>query len=273
MRTEVAQSGAAGQGAGVRLAVIDSGVHANHPHVGGVAGGVAVDGTGHVSGDFVDRIGHGTAVMAAIREKAPQAECHAVRIFDTRLSASAATLLAAIDWAISERMHIINLSLGTSNRAHAAAFEAAVSRAVAAGVAVVAARDDDGVRWLPGCLPGVVQVQVDWNCPREHVQVARVEGEVVFRASGFARPIPGVDPRHNLHGVSFAVANVSGVLARAFSAARPSAMRDPVGCLERYVGGREGREWQEGLVGQEGLERLKGLERLEGLEGLEGREG
>ena len=74
-------------------------------------------------------------------------------------------------------MHLINLSLGTSNRAHAGAFEAAVSRAVTAGVAVVAARDDEGVRWLlAGCLPGVVQVQVDWNCPREHVQVARVEG-------------------------------------------------------------------------------------------------
>ena len=61
----------------------------------GVAGGVAVDGTDIVSGGLLDRIGHGTAVIAAIREKAPQAECHAVRIFDTRLSASAATLLAA----------------------------------------------------------------------------------------------------------------------------------------------------------------------------------
>ena len=103
--------------------------------------------------------------------------------------------------------------------------------------------------WLPGCLPGVVQVQVDWDCPREHVQVARVDGEVVFRASGFARPIPGVDPRHNLHGVSFAVANVSGLLARALSVAPPSAVRDPIGRLERYVGGHEG---QVGLVGQTG---------------------
>ena len=74
-------------GAGVRVAVIDSGVHADHPHVGGVAGGVAIDGVGHVSGDFVDRIGHGTAVTAAIREKAPAADCYAVRVFDTRLSA------------------------------------------------------------------------------------------------------------------------------------------------------------------------------------------
>ena len=70
------------------IAVIDSGVHADHPHVGGVAGGVAIDAAGRVSGDFVDRIGHGTAVMAAIKEKAPAADCYAVRIFDTRLAAS-----------------------------------------------------------------------------------------------------------------------------------------------------------------------------------------
>ena len=35
-----------------------------------------------------------------------------------------------------------------------------------------------------------------------------------FRASGYPRPIPGVSPELNLHGVSFAAANVSGFLAR-----------------------------------------------------------
>ena len=29
-------------GKGVRVAVIDSGVHASHPHIGGVAGGVTI---------------------------------------------------------------------------------------------------------------------------------------------------------------------------------------------------------------------------------------
>src|SRR5215213_5593753 len=58
MRTDVVTPGAARLGAGIRIAVIDSGVHADHPHVGGVAGGVAIDAVGHVSRDFVDRIGH-----------------------------------------------------------------------------------------------------------------------------------------------------------------------------------------------------------------------
>ena len=183
-----------GDGRGISIAVIDSGVHEGHPHVGYIAGGVAVDASGGVSSDYVDRIGHGTAVMAAIREKAPAAACYAVRIFDQRLSASAATLLAAIDWAVSARVHVINLSLGTSNATHAPAFEAAVARASEAGVTIVSARDDDGVEWLPGILPGVLPVQVDWTCARDHFHSVHVGPTKVFRTSGFARPIPGLKP-------------------------------------------------------------------------------
>ena len=59
---------------GARVAVVDSGVHAAHPHVQGVSAGIGIDGEGREHADFVDRLGHGTAVAAAIREKAPRAE-------------------------------------------------------------------------------------------------------------------------------------------------------------------------------------------------------
>jgi hypothetical protein len=55
------------------VAIIDSGVYAAHPHVGSVAGGIAIDQNGHEHDDYADRLGHGTAVAAAIREKAPDA--------------------------------------------------------------------------------------------------------------------------------------------------------------------------------------------------------
>lgn len=221
-------------GRGVRVAVIDSGVNADHPHVNGVAGGVAIDAAGRVSGDYVDRIGHGTAVMAAIKEKAPGAECYAVRIFERRLSTSAAALVAAIDWATDHDVHVINLSLGTSNPAHAPALRAAVERARAAGVAIVSASDDDGIAWLPGSLPGVIGVQVDWECPRDQFRIVRAGTEVVFRASGFARPIAGVDPRMNLHGVSFAVANITGFLVGSMDRSEHGG-RDPMTILAQLA--------------------------------------
>ena len=75
----------------VRIAVIDSGVNPAHPHIARVDGGWPEN-------DFLDRLGHGTAVMAAIQEKAPDAEYFAARMFDRELRTNIDTLLAAIQW-------------------------------------------------------------------------------------------------------------------------------------------------------------------------------
>ena len=87
--------------------------------------------------------------------------------------------------------------------------------AVARGVVLVAAGEDEGVRWLPGSLPGVVAVQLDATCPRHEYRVTGVNGSTVFRASGLPREHPDVPPERNLSGISFAVANMSGFVARA----------------------------------------------------------
>ena len=102
----------------VRVAVIDSGVHANHPHIGGVAGGIGIDDAGRAHDDYVDRLGHGTAVAAAIREKAPAAEIFAIKVFDRELAATGVALVAAFERAIEQGAHLINLSLGTQNADH-----------------------------------------------------------------------------------------------------------------------------------------------------------
>jgi subtilisin family serine protease len=198
----------------VRVAVIDSGVYATHPHVGGVAGGIAIDDHGRLHADYLDRLGHGTAVTAAIKEKAPEAELYAVKVFDRVLSTSIMTLVAAIDWAASAGIQLANLSLGTARLEHEGALRAAIERAGERGLTIVAARDDAGVRWLPGSLPGVVPVQLDWSCPRDAYRVVDIGGTSVFRGSGFARPIDGVSPDRNLNGISFAVANITGLIAR-----------------------------------------------------------
>lgn len=203
-------------GRGVRVAVIDSGVHSGHPHVGVVEGGVSFGADGARGVDAVDRLGHGTAVAAAIGEKAPEATLIPVKVFDRELRATVDALVAAIDWAVEARVHLINLSLGTANAAHESRLTAALARAMKADVCLVAAAEQDGTRWLPGSLPHAIGVTLDWTCPRDQAD-ARVGDDggtrrVAFRASGYPRPIPGVPPERNLKGVSFAVANVTGLL-------------------------------------------------------------
>lgn len=198
----------------VRIAVIDSGVHASHPHVGGVAGGIGIDEHGAPHADYVDRLGHGTAVTAAIREKAPEADIFAIKVFDRELAATGVALVAACEHALASGAQIVNLSLGTQNIDHEPALTGVVRTLRAGGAVVIAAGEQDGIRWLPGSIPGVWAVRLDWTVPREALRVDHLsERGAVFRASGYPRPIPGVPPERNLKGLSFAVANVTGIVA------------------------------------------------------------
>ena len=198
----------------MRVAVIDSGVHAAHPHIQGVAGGIGIDASGATHDDYVDRLGHGTAVTAVIREKAPAAEIFALKVFDRELRTTGDALVAAIRWARENGAHVANLSLGTTNLSHEDALASEVQAALSIGMLVVAAAPQPDTRWLPGALPGAIAVDLDMSLPRDRFEVVMPNDQQLrVRASGYPRPIPGVPPERNLKGISFAVANASGLLA------------------------------------------------------------
>jgi subtilisin family serine protease len=185
----------------MKIAIIDSGIHGGHPHVGRVAGSIHVTAEGW-GDDPVDRLGHGTAVAAAIREKMPHADLFAVKVFDTRLSTNIHALVRALRWCRDEGMDFVNLSLGTPNPDH----RDALKEATGAEMTVVSAG-----HMLPGSLDGVVGVLSDESCPRD----AYYYRGGFYYASPFPRPIPGVPRSENLQGVSFAVANMTGLAAQA----------------------------------------------------------
>ncbi|HML18113.1 MAG TPA: S8 family serine peptidase [Bryobacteraceae bacterium] len=191
----------------MNIAIIDSGIHPGHPHVGEVAGGIGI-----VSADYLDNLGHGTAVAGAIREKVPDASLYAVKVFDRRLSASLDTILRALEWCIAHQMDVINLSLGTANPSHREQFE----RVLTAASLIVSAAD-----FLPGNLPGVIGAAPEETCPRELFRYR----DGIFYASPYPRSIPGVPVERNLHGASFAVANMTGFVARALAGSPRDAIR------------------------------------------------
>lgn len=199
----------------VKIGIIDSGVNPAHPHVGGVAGGVRISSGEADSNDYLDYIGHGTAVAGAIREKAPDAELYAVKVFDRALTTNIEAIINAIDWCVGNEMDLINLSLGTVNFEHREIIELAVAQAAERGTLLVAAREMSGKPSLPGCLPSVIGVVVDWHCARDRYHVNRSDDGAVFIASAYPRDIPGVPRERNLKGISFAVANMTGFVARA----------------------------------------------------------
>jgi subtilisin family serine protease len=205
-------------GRNVRIAVIDSGIHASHPHVGAVAGGIGIGDDATLTDDYVDTLGHGTAVAAAIREKAMDAELFAIKVFWRTLATDVDTLVCAIHLAAERGNHVINLSLGTDQARHRTRLEEAVSAARGRGSIVVAANDDAGRRWFPGSLEGVIAVRADWTCDRHQYRIGSEEGRPLLLASPYPRDIPGVPREKNVHGVSFAVANATGFVARSLEA-------------------------------------------------------
>ena len=117
-------------GKGARVAVIDSGIEADHPDLGGCVDvsssiEVALDEGGEPvvnPGPHGYSFGHATACTGIIRSIAPEATVTSVKVLGAGLTGKAAAFLRGLGWAIEQQFDVINLSLGTTKRDWALAF-------------------------------------------------------------------------------------------------------------------------------------------------------
>ena len=158
-------------GAGVTVAVIDSGVDAHHADLEGqVLPGIdLVDPKG--DGD-TDLVGHGTTVSAIIAGRsddsagvigiAPKARILPVRVLNEENRYNDAIIVAkGVRWAVDHGARVINLSLGGSGES--APLAAALDYAFAKDVVVVACTGNVSAStssevWYPAREPGVLAV-------------------------------------------------------------------------------------------------------------------
>lgn len=148
------------------MAVIDSGVEADHPDLGGqveVDAGVVVtmddDGDVKVSpGPHDDCFGHGTACAGIIHQLAPEARITSVRVLGPGLVGKASAFLAGLGWAVEQGFDVINLSLGTSKRDWALAFYELCDSAYFSGSFVVTAANNIARPSFPSLYASVASV-------------------------------------------------------------------------------------------------------------------
>lgn len=133
-------------GTGIKVAVLDTGISAHQDLV--ISGGVSFDPS---SKSYNDNHGHGTHVAGIISAKdnsigmvgvAPDSQLYAVKVLGSDGSGLTSDIIKGIDWAISNNMDIINLSLGSQDES--VALKEAVTRAINKGIVVVAAAGNDG---------------------------------------------------------------------------------------------------------------------------------
>ena len=140
-------------GKGVKIAIIDSGIDKNHPDLK-VSGGTCVldlvtSDTG-CSGSYDDDNGHGTHIAGIIGAQdneigvvgvAPGASLYAVKALDDEGFGTTSSILAALDWSITQGMDIVNLSLTTPN--NDLALREMINKVYKKGILIVAAAGNE----------------------------------------------------------------------------------------------------------------------------------
>lgn len=137
-------------GAGVRVAVVDSGIEATHPDLEGCVDveeglSVRVDREGNLvekRGAHEDDFGHGTAVAGIIHSLAPAARITSVKVLGPGLRGKAGAFLRGLGWAVEQGFDVINLSLGTTKRDWALAFHEVCDQAYFRGSFLVTAANN-----------------------------------------------------------------------------------------------------------------------------------
>jgi len=149
-------------GAGVSVAVVDSGIEADHPRVGGVAGAVAFEAVGEgvraVTGPHEDLVGHGTACASIIRSIAPEAELHSVRVLGANLRGRGSLLRSGIAWAVEHGMQVANLSLSSKSDAMYAPLHDVADAAYFSRTLLVCAANNQPGPTYPSQFSSVVSV-------------------------------------------------------------------------------------------------------------------
>ena len=207
-------------GAGVKVAILDSGVDNSHPLVDGRVKGWASfarapDGTMQIdSAPHEDSYGHGTACAGIIRLFAPDAELYSIKVLGETLSGTSEILIEALRWTIDNDMDVVNMSLGSTNPQFFAPLHRLVDEAYFEGIVLVTAANNQPVPSYPSLYATVISVachegrepyEIYYN-PRPPVEFGAPGVNVtVAWKDGTAMAVPGN---------SYAAPHVSGLAAQ-----------------------------------------------------------
>lgn len=228
-------------GFGTTIAVLDTGVDAQHPLLAGrvlatglslvgslsptveIADGVDTDGDGNVA----EMLGHGTFMAGLIAGVAPDAKLLSVRVLDDDGYGDLFKITKGMYWAIDQGVDVINMSLGSTYHGHGSSD--AARDASLAGIAVVGAAGNLNVedpREYPACDSKSVGVAattwLDIKAPFSNFNARlalSAPGATLFGAGGVADPaksiiscVPG-GGFASWEGTSASTALVSGTIA------------------------------------------------------------
>lgn len=235
----------ASRGAGVTVAIVDSGVEGDHPAIGGqLVRSVRVELDGEeaaVIDDLpVDVVGHGTACAGIIHALAPDADLVSVRVLGQHNTAKGIAFAHALDWVIGQGIEVVNLSLSSRSEDLFGTFHHLADQAYFANtVLVCAASNSPGQASYPSLFASVISVAAH-DVADTGAWFYNPRPPVEFGAWGVDVPVAWRGGSSIIAtGNSFATPHVAGLVARiraTFPTASPfevkailaAAARDPI---------------------------------------------
>jgi subtilisin len=210
-------------GAGITVAVIDSGVDAAHPAVGAVDRAIALrwdaetEEVMSTEGIHDDLFGHGTACAGIIRRAAPDVTMWSVRVLGSRLTGKGMVFAAGVRWAIAQGARVVNMSLSTGREDYFGLFHEIADEAAFAGVVLVCAANNVPAPTYPAQFSSVISVAAhDGRDP--FCLDANPAPPVDFGAPGIDIEVPWLSGSTIVStGNSFAAPHVTGLVARLLS--------------------------------------------------------
>jgi subtilisin family serine protease len=214
------------RGQGVRVAVMDSGIDPNHPDLV-VAGGfnaVTQSPTGWAD-DIGPCNGHGTHIAGTIAARengagvvgvAPAVELYAIKVFEIingQCLAYTSSQIAGLNWAVSQRIRLVNVSIGGSQ---SWSYDNAITGAAAQGTFVIASAGNTGANVLsPALSPNAIAVAaLDGSNTRAGWSSFGPEVDFAAPGVGITSTMPG-GGYGGKSGTSMAAPHVLGVAALA----------------------------------------------------------
>jgi subtilisin len=209
-------------GAGVEVAVIDSGVDASHPDLEGKVtrcctigrnGEGALECTEAPGTESTDSYGHGTAVAGIITELAPDAGIVSVKVLNEYNSCTGDVLIEGIKWALDRDIKLINMSLATSKKQFAPRIFKLCEQAYVQEAIIVASKRNFGDLGFPAMFSSVISVdRADFEDKYGLSFMPRslIEYEARGTRIRAAAPDKGYAERT---GTSFATPHVTGMVA------------------------------------------------------------
>jgi len=217
---EVAWGGSTGRG--VRVAVVDTGVEADHPvFEGRVSGGVIIELNDQVGDGFVaipdnpprDVAGHGTACAGIIHRLAPEADLFSVRVLGDNMRGRALTFAAGIEWAIGQGFQVVNMSLSTSSADLQKLFYELADEAYFKNVCLVCAVNNIPAPSYPSTFASVISVAAH-HSPDPWTYYYNPSPPVEFGAAGIDIEVAWINKQYATNtGNSFAAPHIAGIVA------------------------------------------------------------